>query len=175
MGKKVVYLRALDAEGGPESLVAVGVDDTSNALLTGETGRGSQTHNRFVTSAGPSQATIASMTWTAAEEIYAVRFKVAQTSGDTGLTAGDLIRVVFDASPVDDTTDTAQAWAWLQVATSSESADVEYHEFPYIATTDASGGWSDWFVFVEPLRRADFLYPGGTATSNEVDVYAETA
>lgn len=146
-----------------------------------DVGRPGQSHNRFIEDVAETQATIGHITWTEAEEVYNIRLRATQGQG-AGLAAGNILRVVFDASPVDDITDDTQAWAWLTAATGAAATDVEY--FEVVVALDASadtagsdGVWSEWFQFSYPLRRLDITYPGGTAaaSANTIDIFVETA
>lgn len=116
--------------------------------------------NRYITGVEDTQATMGHMTWAPNTGVRSVWFRI------TGGSAGDVVAVVFDAAPVGDTTDDAQAWAWLQPATASESADVEYFE---LTQGPGSGGPDDWcgpFEFTAELRRADFLARTALAVHN---------
>jgi len=164
--------------------------DTSNKPVTDGLGNGAlntitnesggQPHNRFIEDIAETEASLGHATWTEAEGVRRIRFRFTQGQG-SGLAAGDIIRVVFDAAPVDDTTDTSQAWSWLTAATSSETTDVEYIEIivPLDASADTAGAdgvWSDWYELFYPLRRVDITYPGGTAaaSANTIDCFMET-
>lgn len=126
-----------------------------------------QPHNRYITGVGSTQAAIGHLTWTEAEDVHRVRFKVG------GGSAGDLLRVVFDASPVDDTSNDTQALNWLQQAGSDEATDVEYFE---IVQGGAGTGlyipeFTDYFEFAGPLRRADIIANSGSGYT----VFAEVS
>jgi len=138
----------------------------------------SQSHNRFIEDVAETQLLLGHMTWAAAEEVTAVRFKLMPGAGGTPPTVGDIVRVVFDASPIDDTTNDTQAWAWLAAAGGAEATDVEYNELSYIpkaSLVGADDGWSEWFEFGGILRRADFLYVNGSGITTNMDILAETA
>ena len=144
--------------------------------LVSDIGRPSQAHNRFIEDVAETQALMGHMTWTVSEAVYAVRFKATAGAGATPPTTGDVIRVVFDAMPTDDTTDDAQAYSWLQAATESENTDVEYVEFNLILPADiiaADAGWSEWYTFSAPLQRADFLFVDGSGSITNIDIFAE--
>jgi len=122
-----------------------------SAAMVNPGGGESQSHNRLITGVtATSPGGIGHMTFTEEEAVYKIRFK---TSGGA---AGDVMKVVFDASPVDDTTNDSQAAAWLATPGSSENTDVEYFEFSQGSTT-GDDAWSEWFYFARPLRRADFI------------------
>ena len=130
-----------------------------NAVLSND-GSSGQAHNRLVSIAGNTLATdIGTATWGADEKVTACRFKVSSA------TSGQLVRIVFDATPVDDATDTTQAINWLTPVTAAANAntDVEYFEVTGAAQltteTDPAGvdQWSDWFDFGSYLRRVDAI------------------
>ena len=141
-----------------------------------DVGRAQQPHNRFINGVSDTQAELGHMTWEDDERVYSVRFKLVADSGTTA--SGEVVRVVFDAAPVDDTTEDGQAWTWLQAAPSDQDTDVEYFELNYIAAADLTGandGWSEWFQFSSPLRRADFLFVDGNSGADELGIFAEVA
>jgi len=119
-----------------------------------------QPHNRHLSVVGNAVSTdVATATWTEVEAVYAVRLKA------TAVTSSNLMRVVFDASPIDDATDKAQAVAWLTAvaAAVNSSTDVEYFEFRAAAVLTgevdpiAPNEWTEWFQFSSPLRRLDVI------------------
>jgi hypothetical protein len=127
-------------------------------------------HSRFI--AGITSTTIKSVTWTDADGVTEVRFKVKNNANGA---PGDVLRAVPDASPVADITDTTQAANWLAIATSSPTTDVEYYELTLggillnAAGTDNVGyinEWSDWFSFDTALRRLDFIAETASRTYN---------
>jgi len=139
--------------------------------------KAAQHHNRFIQNVAETQALLGNMTWEETEAVTSVRFKLLPGAGATPPTTGDIVRVVFDPAPVDDINDNAQAWSWLQAAGASESLDVEYAELIYIPKTnlvDTEAGWSRWFEFGAPLRRASFLYVDGSGAVTNMDIIAET-
>lgn len=153
---------------------AVEVGMVGDAAKVADVGRGSQAHNRYISGVAETQATLGHMTFTENQAVYRIRFKATVGAGTP--TVGDVVRVVFDAAPVDDITNDTQAWNWLQTATTSATVDVEYFEFVYIPSAslvDAEAGWSRWYEFTAPLRRCDFHYPNGTATTKELAITAE--
>ena len=165
----------------PKEGYNAGIDRTIKGHLSasGDFVDGShQPHNRFFSPIAETEATLGHLTWTEAEAVYKVRFHFREVTGT--LVAGTEIRIVFDASPVDDTTDTTQAWNWIDAGgpSSSESLDVEY--FSYIVTADdeaSLGITTRWYEFSSPLRRVDICHMGGTAAANahEISVTAEVA
>jgi len=119
-----------------------------------------QAHNRFLDLVGTTLATdVATATWEADEAVTSVRFKVE------GGTAGDMVRIVFDATPVDDNSDTSQAEAWLTPVAASAQAntDVEYIE---VKQGDADGidEWSEPKDFGAALRRCDAIAVNAAVT-----------
>lgn len=154
----------LDEETGQRSIATRGTGSTdSKGNLIGVTalrndGEASQPHNRFIDTVGNTQALMGHMTWTENEDVTAIRFRI------DGGTPGEIMKVVFDATPVDDITDDNQAWAWLQAATSDPAIDVEYFELVHGGVDTTNNlyvpDWTDWFEFGGALRRADFLAAG---------------
>lgn len=138
--------------------VAQWLKGTGGAAHVADVGRAVQSHNRIITTAGNAVATdIGTATWTAEEGVYACRFRVY------GGTPGNEIKLCFDASPVDDSSDTTQAQAWLTTAAAAEATDVEYFIVSMAGDVAAQVGpvgvaeWSEWFQFSFPLRRCDVV------------------
>ena len=128
-----------------------------------DVGLGAQQHNRNVS--GITETTIKTILLPTG--VYAVRFRLSGGSN------GDLCRVVFDASPIDDAIDTTQANAWLTTA-GDATTDQEYRTFSQRDTTSDNDGFSDWFTFdasSEGVRRIDFL----ADTTNTFSLEMETA
>lgn len=148
-------------------------DDDGATIVTDGT-RDSQPHNRYAGPVSETQAGLGHMTFTEEEAVYRIRFKAVALTGAP--VAGDLVRVVFDAAPVDDSSNDAQAWAWLGDPPLSEDTDVEFFEFPFVPASsvdDADAVWSRWYTFAAPLRSVDFRYPGGTEGSVELAIHGE--
>ena len=127
-------------------------DYTAGATHVADVGRANQSYNRLIATAGNTLPTdIATETWSAEQSFYSARFKV------TGGTAGHRARLVFDATPVDDASNTTQAANWLAAAVANAGTDVEYFE---VAQGDEVAGvaeWSEWYQFSSPLRRVDAI------------------
>lgn len=134
-----------------------------------------QAHDRYITAVAETEPLMGHMTWTEEENVTAIRFKL--TPNAAGAQAiGDIVRVVFDATPVDDIADTGQAFTYLTTAVDDPAIDVEYNELTYIpkaSLDDADGHWSRWFEFSLPLRRADFHYVDGNGATTDVNILAE--
>ena len=148
---RVVSSGAIDSDGNY-------VD--GGAAHVADVGRAAQSHNRHLSVVGNTVATdVSTATWTADEAVYKIRLKA------TAVTSSNLMRVVFDASPVDDPTDKTQAVNWLTAIAASvnSSTDVEYREFRAAAVLTgevdpvAPNEWTDWIDFSEPLRRLDVI------------------
>ena len=149
------------------------LDVTSGAAHTAEVGRSVQLHNRYLSVVGNALATdVATATWTEEEGVYQIRIKA------TAVTSSNLMRVVFDASPVDDATDKVQAVNWLTpvAAAVNSSTDIEYFEFRAAAVLTgevdpvAPNEWTDWFMFSTPLRRLDVI---AIDVDEQVNVFVE--
>lgn len=148
---------------------------TNGAAHVADVGRAAQSHNRYLSVVGNALATdVATATWTEAEGVYSIRIKVDAT------TAGNLVRFVFDATPVDDATDLVQAKTWLTpvAAAVTQATDVEYFEARGYAALAAEVGpvgvseWSEWFQFSSPLRRLDII---AVDIDEQVNVFIEVA
>lgn len=85
--------------------------------------------------------------------VYTARFKI------TGGNPGDIIKVVFDAPPVDDATSKSTAGTWLTTpATIDATYDIPYFELVQVDTPGQE--WSEWYQFdinSDGIRRMDFL------------------
>ena len=148
---------------------------TNGAAHTAEVGRAAQSHNRHLSVVGNTVAAdLSTATSTEAEGVYALRLQA------TAVTSSNLMRVVFDASPVDTATDKVQAINWLTgvAAAVNSSTDIEYFEFRSAAVLTgevdpiAPNEWTEWFQFSAPLRRLDVI---AVDVDEAVTVFVEVA
>lgn len=108
-----------------------------------------QAHNRKIAKVAETEAAMGHMSWSEEANVKAIRFKIVD--GDGSPVLGDIIRAVFDATPVDDITDSAQAWNWLQAIVSPElQVDGAFATADATATGTTNPGWgwaaSEWSI-----------------------------
>jgi len=136
-------------QAGVKKVAAVTLDSNGNVVEGEHSG---QPHNRY--QEVPNNTAIPSMLWAEGEDVRSIRFLVR--AGVGGAT-GDVIKVCYDPTPVDDSTDTTVAAAWLTTAAAHESATVQYDQLvAYAPTAVTADSWSEWRDFTFPLRRVAF-------------------
>jgi len=160
---QIVGIVSVDKDG--EVVTDSSGNPAGNVIIKND-GSAPLAHNRYIQVAGNVAADdIKTLTWPAAAEVTAIRIK-----GIAAANAG-MLRFVFDASPVGDSSDTTQALAWLTTAVASEDTDVEY--FEHVTAVALAEIWSDWYEFGGILRRLDVININGT--DEAVDVYVESS
>ena len=107
-------------QAGVKKVTAVAIDSNGNVVEGEHSG---QPHNRY--QEVPDNTSIPSMLWAEGEDVRSIRFLVR--AGVGGAT-GDVIKVCYDPTPVDNSTDTTVAAAWLTTAAAHESATVQYDQ-----------------------------------------------
>lgn len=129
---------------------------TAKAANMASTGNANvQSHNRYLT--GITDSVIKSATWGADEKVKAVRFKLV--AGATAV-VGDVVRVVFNATPIDNIADTVQAANWLATPVAAVDTDIESFDLVMGGQGVVNGyipEWSDWFHFADDIQRVDLL------------------
>jgi len=150
-------------QAGVKKVAAVAIDSNGNVVEGEHSG---QPHNRY--QEVPDNTSIPSMLWAEGEDVRSIRFLVR--AGVGGAT-GDVIKVCYDPTPVDNSTDTTVAAAWLTTAAAHESATVQYDQLvAYAPTAVTADSWSEWRDLTFPLRRVAFqAVPNGAYT-----IFAET-
>ena len=135
------------------------IADSNGNVVEGE--HSGQSHNRY--QEVPDNTAIPSMLWAEGEDVRSIRFLVRAGAG--GFT-GDVIKVCYDPTPVDNSADTTVAAAWLTTAAAHESAMVQYDQLvAYAPTAVTADSWSEWRDFTFPLRRVAFqAVPNGAYT-----------
>jgi len=150
-------------QAGVKKVTAVAIDSSGNVVAGEHSG---QSHNRY--QEVPDNTAILSMLWAEGEDVRSIRFLVR--AGVGGAT-GDVIKVCYDPTPVDNSADTTVAAAWLTTAAAHESATVQYDQLvAYAPTAVTADSWSEWRDFTFPLRRVAFQ----AVVNGAYTIFAET-
>jgi len=150
-------------QAGVKKVTAVAIDSSGNVVAGEHSG---QSHNRY--QEVPNNTAIPSMLWAEGEDVRSIRFLVR--AGVGGAT-GDVIKVCYDPTPVDNSADTTVAAAWLTTAAAHESATVQYDQLvAYAPTAVTADSWSEWRDFTFPLRRVAFQ----AVVNGAYTIFAET-